>query len=158
MSKVIQEVFNLLKKKRNTVGFAESCTGGLLSSLLTEIPGSSKVFWGSVVAYDNSVKSSVLKVKAPTLKKFGAVSPECAFEMAQGAQKVLKTDWAVSITGIAGPSGGTREKPVGLVCIGIVGPSVEVVYSVRFKGSRRKIQQQAANYAASLLKAELLGL
>ena len=102
-----------------TLAFAESCTGGLAAESIVQIPGSSKIFYGSVVSYDNSVKEKLLFVKKETLESVGAVSEECAMQMADGARKQIGTDIAISVTGIAGPGGGTPEKPVGLVYIGV---------------------------------------
>lgn len=118
---MVGEVVQLLRDKQSTVGFAESCTGGLLSSLFTQVPGVSDVFSGSVVSYANSVKQNVLGVSEDTLKQVGAVSSKCAEEMASGAKKALNVNIAVAITGIAGPSGGSPDKPVGTVFIGLVG-------------------------------------
>lgn len=106
------------KEKSLTLGFAESCTGGLCASRITDISGSSSVFLGSIIAYHNSVKKNVLNVNSSTLEKFGAVSSETAWEMAQGARNVLGADLVVTTTGIAGPGGATPDKPVGTVGIG----------------------------------------
>ncbi|MEX0798232.1 MAG: nicotinamide-nucleotide amidohydrolase family protein [Bacteriovoracaceae bacterium] len=105
-------------EKNMTLGFAESCTGGLCASRITDIPGSSRVFAGSVVAYSNRVKEKILNVNASTLEKYGAVSSETAWEMAQGARSVLEADLVVTTTGVAGPGGGSAEKPVGTVGVG----------------------------------------
>ncbi|PIT99198.1 MAG: damage-inducible protein CinA [Bdellovibrionales bacterium CG10_big_fil_rev_8_21_14_0_10_45_34] len=148
------DLVEALKANQQTVGFAESCTGGLIASLVTQVPGSSKVFEGAVVCYSNAVKNNVLEVSENTLVKFGAVSRETALEMALGAQKVLRVDWALSVTGIAGPDGGTDEKPVGTVWMAIVGPYFEEVWQSRFDGDRLSIQRQsAAKGIQGLLKA-----
>ena len=107
-----------LKENNLKLTFAESCTGGLASSGIVDVPGASEVFWGSMVSYDNIVKSNNLKVSKDVLDNFGAVSHECACAMAFGAKNVFDTDVAISITGIAGPGGGTPDKPVGTVFIG----------------------------------------
>lgn len=117
----IAKAVGLLRDKKLKIGFAESCTGGLLSSYFTQMSGVSDVFDGSVVSYANSVKEDVLGVKRETLIQYGAVSKECAAEMVAGALKVLKTDVAIAITGIAGPNGGTEAKPVGTVYIAVAG-------------------------------------
>ena len=129
-------------KKNITIGFAESCTGGLTSSRLTDLPGSSQIFKGSVVAYANELKINLLGVKENTLNKFGAVSTECALEMAVGAQKNLGVDLAISFTGIAGPTGGTTEKPVGAVCIGWAFNKNSGAEKFEFKGDRLKLKER----------------
>lgn len=113
----------VLRDNHATVGFAESCTGGLLSSSFAKVAGVSDVFMGSVVSYANHVKVSVLGVKCSTLENFGAVSAECAKEMSEKALMLLKVSYAVAITGIAGPTGGTKDKPVGTVFISVSGIS-----------------------------------
>lgn len=140
-----------------TLALAESCTGGLLSSAVTDVPGSSGYFLGSVVAYSNEVKESALGVKAATIRKHGAVSGETAVEMARGVRKALGADISAAITGIAGPGGGSPEKPVGLVFIAVSkGKSSEARRFV-FKGGRKSIKKQSARAALSFL-AEALGL
>ena len=113
---------NLLRSHHQTLSVAESCTGGGLGQILTEVPGSSDYFWGGIIAYDNQVKINLLGVDAQVLKTDGAVSESVANQMALGVKQRLGTDWALSITGIAGPNGGTEEKPVGLVYIGLANP------------------------------------
>lgn len=108
----------LLSEKGLTISTAESCTGGLIAKCITDVSGASSVFFGGVVSYDNSVKENVLGVKADTLCTYGAVSSQTAMQMAQGVCQVMKTDIGISTTGIAGPGGGTPEKPVGTVYIG----------------------------------------
>ncbi|MDJ0579281.1 competence/damage-inducible protein A [Crocosphaera sp.] len=119
-------VGQLLRNKKQTVGVAESCTGGGLGAMLTDIAGSSDYFWGGVIAYDNRVKVSLLEVSAEVLEERGAVCDTVAQQMALGVKKRLGVDWGISITGIAGPGGGTEFKPVGLVYLGIAGPNDEV--------------------------------
>lgn len=118
-------VLKVAREKKLTLATAESCTGGLCASRLTDMPGCSDVFLGSVVSYANEIKMNVLGVKEETLKKYGAVSTQVAQEMASGLQKVTKASFTVSFTGIAGPSGGTEEKPVGTIAIGICNPQGE---------------------------------
>lgn len=130
-----------------TVGFAESCTGGLLSAALTQIAGSSSVFMGSVISYSNEVKRRSLGVREDTLIAEGAVSEACASEMALGAREALEIDWAVSVTGIAGPGGGSPHKPVGTVCFGWAGPNGVEVERVHFNGDRRRVQATSVAYA-----------
>lgn len=133
-----------------TLCTAESCTGGLIAHLITCIPGAANIFTGGIVAYHNSVKVRHLGVKTETLAEFGAVSEQTAREMAEGAQYAFETDYALSITGIAGPSGGTESKPVGLVYIGLCGPDGTRVEQHNFTGDRPEIQQQAARRALSV--------
>lgn len=134
-----------------TIGLAESCTGGLMSSMICERPGASKYFMGAVVCYARAVKESVLKVPARLMQVHGEVSIPVAKAMATGAREVLDCDWSVSITGIAGPSGGSAEKPVGTVCFAIAGPGFVGFETKHFPGSRTDVQQQAAEHAFELL-------
>ena len=113
------KLVSLLQEKGLTISTAESCTGGLVAKSITDISGASLVFFGGVVSYDNSVKENVLGVSLSTLKNYGAVSYQTATEMAKGVAALMKTDIGISTTGIAGPGGGTKEKPVGTVYIGL---------------------------------------
>ena len=124
-----------------------TCTGGLVSARLTSVPGSSDYFLGGVVAYDNRVKEGTLGVRRETLARHGAVSAQCAREMAQGVRDRLGTDIGVSLTGIAGPGGGTPEKPVGLVYIAWALPKKTTVKRFLFAGDRAQIRERAANAA-----------
>ena len=119
MKKTCQTVVNLIKRKKLKISFAESCTGGLLSSSITSISGSSKVFNLGLVSYSNESKINVLKVSKQKIKKYGSVSEQVCRDMAKNISKIGKTKMSVSITGIAGPGGGTKNKPVGLVYVGI---------------------------------------
>ena len=114
-----KKLINLLKKKKLKISFAESCTGGLLSSIITSNAGSSKVFDLGVVTYSNQAKQKILKVPNKIIKKYGAVSVQCCLSMVNNLSKISKSHINISITGIAGPKGGTRKKPVGLVFIGL---------------------------------------
>ena len=116
---MVRYMIDLLRNRGMTVGFAESCTAGMISAKVGDIPGSSDVLWGGVVSYSNEVKMNVLGVPGEVIEKHGAVSEPCAAAMAEGARRVLGCDIAVSVTGIAGPGGGSAEKPVGTVCFGI---------------------------------------
>lgn len=144
-----------LRSKGLFLGLAESCTGGLLSSIITDVAGSSDYFQGGIVAYDNAVKRSMLGVKAATLRSSGAVSRETAFEMARGVKKALKVDVSAAITGIAGPGGGTKEKPVGLVFIAVSRGKRTIVRKFLFKGSRTSIKRQSAGAALKMIAASL---
>lgn len=149
-------VYKLLKEKSMTVSFAESCTGGMISGRLTNVSGVSSVFMDSIVTYSNEAKMKFLGVKEDTLKQFGAVSSETAIEMAQGIKRVSGTDCGVSVTGVAGPDGGTPEKPVGLFYIGIaIGDKVES-HRFLFPSSREKVRWNATTRALDLLRRELL--
>jgi nicotinamide-nucleotide amidase len=145
-------VLELARAQQLTLGTAESCTGGLVAGRLTEVPGASDVFRGSVVAYADESKEALLGVSVKTLADYGAVSAECALELAQGARKALGVDVAVGITGIAGPGGGTAEKPVGLVFFCAAGPEVQIEQELRFSGERNQVRRFAAVAALHLLR------
>ncbi len=140
-----------LKLALSTLGVAESCTGGLLSASLTDVPGASEVFRGGIVAYHNEVKQSILHVHQRTLDTFGAVSEQTAMEMVAGVRLALGVDYAAAITGVAGPGGGTPEKPVGLVYIAVHGPEVGAVIRNDFVGDRASIRAQSVEKALEML-------
>ena len=142
----------LLKRKKLKVAFAESCTGGMLSSSITSVSGSSKVFTMGLVTYANQAKTSLLKIHPKIIKKYGAVSVQCCLAMVKNLSKISKSKVCVSITGIAGPKGGSKQKPVGLVYIGIkVGKKV-VVNKCNFKNKGRiSIQKQTVKKTLNLL-------
>jgi nicotinamide-nucleotide amidase len=151
-------VGNLLQQTQTTLGVAESCTGGGVGQALTDIPGSSDYFWGGVIAYDNRVKLQLLQVDAQTLATQGAVSAAVAEQMAQGIQKALGVGWGLSITGIAGPSGGSDDKPVGLVYIGVAHPNGSVTSSKHRFGDRGReiIRRLSVSTALDQLRRQLL--
>ena len=152
MKKLSQKIVNLLKKKRLKISFAESCTGGLLSSLITSISGSSKVFTLGLVTYSNQSKINILKVPKKKIIKHGAVSYETCLSMVINLNKIAKTNISVSITGVAGPKGGTKQKPVGLVYIGIKKNNKTLVKKYLFKNKKRIfIQRTAVNKALNLI-------
>ncbi|MDO9392320.1 MAG: competence/damage-inducible protein A [bacterium] len=152
----LEEVLGLiLKKKELTLGLAESCTGGLIGDRITNVPGSSQYLLGGIVAYSNRIKEKMLGVKPQTLLKYGAVSAGTVREMALGARKIFKSDLGLSISGIAGPDGGSALKPVGLVFIGISGPKGTKVIEKRFLGPRRQIKEMAAQTALNELRLYL---
>ena len=134
-----------------TCATAESCTGGGVGRAITGVAGSSAVFWGGVISYDNSVKHGVLGVPEEVLATKGAVSSECAAAMAEGARRLLKTDLAVSTTGIAGPGGGSPEKPVGLVWFGLASKSGTATERKVFPGDREAVRNAAIEHALGLL-------
>ena len=146
-----------LIKKKKTIGIAESCTGGLLSKRLTDIPGSSKYIKLNVVAYSDEAKNKLLNVPLETLKKYGAVSPQAAKLMARGIKKLAGTNIGFSITGIAGPAGGSKKKPVGLVYFGLSDQKKVTVKKVFFgsNSTRDEIRQLAAQFALNWIKKEL---
>ena len=144
MKKLSQKVVQILKKKRLKVSFAESCTGGLLSSTITSISGSSKVFTIGLVTYSNQSKINLLKVPKNIIRKHGAVSYEACLTMVKNLSKISKTNISVSITGIAGPKGGTKKKPVGMVFIGIKKGNKTLVKKHLFKNKKRTSIQRAA--------------
>ena len=144
MKKLSHKIVRLLIKKRLKVSFAESCTGGLLSSAITSISGSSKVFNLGLVTYSNQSKISTLKVPKSIIRKNGAVSYEACLSMVKNLIKISKTNISVSITGIAGPKGGTKQKPVGLVFIGIKKGNKTLVKKHLFKNKKRISIQRAA--------------
>ena len=144
-------VGKLLQERKLKLALAESCTGGLVSNRITDIPGSSEYFWGGVVAYAYEAKVALLGVSWDTLNSRGAVSRETVLEMARGARRVLSTDIAVSVSGIAGPGGGTAEKPVGTTWIGLVAENGEWATLFHFSGDRARIKQAAADSALQIL-------
>ena len=147
-----QKIVSLLKRKKLKVAVAESCTGGMLSSAITSVSGSSKVFTLGLVTYSNQAKISILKVPKKIISKYGSVSVQCCLAMVNNLSKISKTKSCVSITGIAGPKGGSKQKPVGLVYIGIrVGKKV-VINKCNFRNKGRLfIQKQTVKKTLNLL-------
>ena len=144
MKKLSQKLIKLLNKKKLKISFAESCTGGLLSSSITSISGSSKVFTLGLVTYSNQSKINTLKVPKKIIMKHGAVSYEACLSMVKNLNKISKTNISVSVTGIAGPRGGSKKKPVGLVFIGIKKGNKTLVRKYLFKNKKRSSIQKAA--------------
>ena len=152
MKKLSQKIVKVLRKKGLKISFAESCTGGLLSSSITSISGSSKIFTIGLITYSNQSKISLLKVPKKIISKHGAVSYETCLSMVKNLNKISKTNISVSITGIAGPKGGTKKKPVGLVFIGIKKGNKTLVRKYLFKNKKRSsIQRAAVNKALNLI-------
>ncbi len=147
----VPQIAEVLQGKKETLATAESCTGGLVGHLLTNASGSSEWYMGGMVAYSNMVKHGFLGVRRETLEREGAVSAEVAEQMAVGARQGFDTTYAVSVTGIAGPGGGTEEKPVGLTYIGVAGPERTVVRRFVWNGSRAANKQSSADAALALL-------
>ena len=152
MNKLSQKIVRLLKKKKLKMSFAESCTGGLLSSSITSISGSSKVFSLGLITYSNQSKINILKVPKNVIRKHGAVSYETCLSMVKNLNKISKTNISVSITGIAGPKGGSKKKPVGLVYIGIKKGNKTLVKKYLFKNKKRiAIQRATVNKGLNLI-------
>ena len=147
-----QKIVSLLKKKKLKLAVAESCTGGMLSSAITSVSGSSKVFSVGLVTYSNQAKTSILKIPKHIIKKNGAVSVQCCLAMVNNLSKISKAKICISITGIAGPKGGSKQKPVGLVFIGIRIRGKVVVNKCNFKNKGRAyIQRQTVKKSLNLL-------
>ncbi len=145
----------MLKSEGATLSTAESCTGGMIASLLTSVPGASEYFYGGIVSYDNSVKINTLQVESDTIMQYGAVSKECVEQMAQGARKTLGTTYAIATSGIAGPGGGTDDKPAGTVWIAIAGPDFTDSKVMHFRGSRKLNIERFASHALDFLRCKL---
>ena len=146
-----QRLVETLVERKLTCATAESCTGGGVGYAITGVPGSSAAFMGGVVSYDNSVKRGVLGVPEEVLSTAGAVSQECARAMAEGARRMMNADLAVSVTGIAGPGGGSAEKPVGLVWFGLASKSGVTTGKMIFPGGREAVRTAAIEHALTLL-------
>ena len=149
---LLEDTGFLLKKKGWTISVAESCTGGLIGSLLTSVAGSSDYFAGGIIAYSNEVKKNLLSVSPQTLDEFGAVSEETVREMNRGVKELLKTDVGISVSGIAGPTGGSKNKPVGTIVLGVDIPRKIITNILHLKGDRNKIRERAATEALKTLK------
>ena len=147
-----KKVINLLKRKKLKLAVAESCTGGMFASSITSISGSSKVFTIGLVTYSNEAKTNILKVPKQIIKRYGAVSVQCCLSMVNNLSRVSKANTCISITGIAGPKGGSKKKPVGLVYIGIMLRKKAIVSKSIFKNKGRAfIQKQAVKKTLNLL-------
>ena len=154
-SGITHEVIELLTKKKLLLSTAESCTGGLIAKLLTDVPGASNVFSGSVVAYSNEVKCNILKVPQKTISDFGAVSHETVKAMAENIKKIFKTDISIAVSGIAGPGGETPGKKVGTVCFAFAFHNKTVTLTEIFAGSREEVRMHAAIFAINYCKEYL---
>ncbi|MBF0319854.1 MAG: CinA family protein [Nitrospirae bacterium] len=143
--------------KKLSIATAESCTGGMIAEFITSVSGSSAVFCGGAVTYSNALKEIFLGVSPETLRTYGAVSPQTALEMSLGIREATTADFGLAVTGIAGPTGGTAEKPVGLVYISLKGPGpITTAIKCNFNGSRHRIRFEAAKKAISLLYEALM--
>ncbi|MDD2399732.1 MAG: CinA family protein [Sulfurovum sp.] len=154
--KKIKKIIERLSQISQTVTFAESCTGGRIAAAFTAIPGASAVLNGSCITYSNEIKHAWLGVSDEVLQTYGAVSKECVLQMLEGICKMADSQYAIGTSGIAGPTGGTPQKPVGTVYIGIKTPEKTYVYHCFFEGNREKIQKQSVTFAidemANILK------
>ena len=151
----IEKIIEKLASKNQTLSFAESCTGGRIAAAFTSISGASAVLDGSVVTYSNAIKHTWLGVDNEILDKFGAVSSQCVSQMLEGIRNLSGADYALAVSGIAGPTGGTEEKPVGTVYIGLLSPFTQEVFQCFFHGKREHIQDQSTAFAIEKL-AEVL--
>lgn len=158
MASLEEEIGNLLRQRGLTLGVVESATGGLISHRITNVPGSSDYYKGSVTAYSNEAKTGLIGVAKESIDKFGAVSHQAAEEMARGGKKTLNVDICLADTGIAGPGGATEEKPVGLFYLGLASPSGIFSQKHVFSGNREQNKQDAAETALGWLKEHLLSL
>ncbi|NLJ83292.1 MAG: CinA family protein [Halanaerobiaceae bacterium] len=152
MKEILKEHLELilgeeLARRSLTISVAESCTGGLLGSRITDVPGSSAYFMGGIIAYSNEVKIKELQVKEDTIAEHGAVSEETAREMAINIKRLMDTDLGLAVTGIAGPDGGSKEKPVGLVYVALASNEDVEVYRLNLKGDRKENKWQTTDYA-----------
>ena len=152
MKELSKKVINLLRKKKLKISFAESCTGGMLASSITAIRGSSKIFTLGLITYSNQSKINILKVKKNIIIKYGAVSYETCLSMVKNLSLISKTHVSVSITGVAGPGGGTKSKPVGLVYIGVKKGKKVLIKKYLFKTKKRKaIQRSSVSKALNMV-------
>lgn len=149
------QLVECLKSKSLKVSCAESCTGGLFSAFLTEVPGCSAVYRGSVVSYSNNSKIKILKVNHKTIKAYGAVSEEVAREMCVEAANLFETEISVGITGVAGPGGGTKEKPIGTVWLGFYFKGEVSTEKIEFSGDRSQVRSKTVNYIIEILLKKL---
>ncbi len=155
-NQIVQNIVDKLILSNSTISFAESCTGGRIASAFTSISGVSSVFNGSCVTYSNEIKHNWLGVSNEILNNYGAVSDECVTLMLKGIKKMADSDYAIAVSGIAGPTGGTEYKPVGTVYIGVLTPKDIFVTKYLFLGDRDEVQQQATNIAIEILSKKIL--
>ena len=147
----------MLADRGLTISVAESCTGGLIGSIITDVPGSSRYFLGGIIAYSNQSKMEILNVSSGTIAEHGAVSDQTVLEMAGGVKRLFNSHLGLAVTGIAGPEGGSREKPVGTVFIGLAAEDRIFTAGHRFHGTRGEIKQETARMALDYLRRYLNG-
>jgi nicotinamide-nucleotide amidase len=150
--KIIKKIITTLSQQKKTLSFAESCTGGRIAAAFTSVAGASSVLNGSVVSYSNEIKTQWLHVDPEIFTLHGAVSQECVSQMLDGIQKLANADYAIAVSGIAGPEGGSLKKPVGTVYIGLLTPKTKEVVHCFFEGNRREIQEKATHFSINKLK------
>jgi len=152
MKLIVKKIINKLIKKKIKISIAESCTGGMLSSAITSVSGSSKIFNLGLIVYSNKSKINILKISKNIIEKYGAVSKQVCLQMVKNLNSIAKTNISISITGIAGPSGGTKKKPIGLVYIGIKKRNKILIYKFQFRNKGRTyIQRSAVNKSLNLI-------
>ncbi len=147
----VEKIIQKLTEQKQTISFAESCTGGRIAAAFTAISGASNVLNGSCVTYSNEIKHQWLGVELGVLEKYGAVSKECVSQMLNGIQKMAQSDYAIAVSGIAGPTGGTEFKPVGTVYIGLLTPQNTEIFHCHFEGNREEVQEQSTQFAIEKL-------
>ena len=150
-----EKIIDILTERKQSITFADSCTGGRIAAAFTAVPGASNVLNGSCVTYSNEIKHRWLGVELSILENFGAVSKECVSQMLDGVREMAQSDYAIAVSGIAGPTGGTEFKPVGTVYIGILTPQTKDVVHCHFKGSREEVQEEATQFAIEKLAQTL---
>jgi len=155
MHNIVERIILELTKQKETISFAESCTGGRIAAAFTAISGASNVLNGSCVTYSNEIKHQWLGVSEEILENFGAVSEECVSQMLDGIRKMAESNYAIAVSGIAGPTGGTELKPVGTVYIGILTPNNKEVFHCLFEGSREEVQEQSTVFSIEKLAKTL---
>ncbi|MDQ7046474.1 MAG: CinA family protein [Sulfurovum sp.] len=154
---IVKNIIEKLTLENQTISFAESCTGGRIAVAFTAVPGASAILNGSCVTYSNEIKHLWLGVEDEVLDQYGAVSSQCVAQMLEGIQKLAKSNYAIAVSGIAGPSGGTELKPVGTVYIGLKTPFIQEVFHCNFSGSREEIQEQSTRFSIKKLE-EILNI
>jgi len=157
MEEIAKDVVHLLIRRKKTLALAESCTGGFIANQITNVPGASKVFLGGIVSYSNKAKQNFLGVREKSMEQHGAVSKAVAHEMAAGARKRFGTDFAIAVTGIAGPGGGTKSKPTGTVFLALADATGILVVHKLNQFEREKFKKITARQALELLKARAHG-
>lgn len=158
MNSIEALLVELLIGEKMKLATAESCTGGLIAQKITSVPGASECFDCGVVTYSNEQKRNLLGVSAETLEQYGAVSEQTALEMCKGVKEVADADFGISVTGIAGPGGGTAEKPVGTVWIGICGKNIHKAEKFLFDGDRNQVRESTANTALNMVMEIINGI